>query len=506
MTPLLISIMAAGWTWQATWLAPPAAVAVTLALVVLVLSWQKHSLPATAARVFLASLLVVMLSGFEWVTTSAPSPPSRDRGEARITEVRMPRVVLLGDTIQATASVQMIGPIPTEVETLNAELVNSAGVVVSRGPLVASPHVSASPAGEGQWFTATFSWEPNAAGLQMMTVRLPAAATAAIELPVVCGVVDRPLRVLLVDGTARWETRHLTRLLRATPGMTVERVVLASESTTNLPTAVEDFARFDVVVLGVFDPRDLPEGFAAGLVSAATEESLGVLWMLDGRSDLTHLAASPFAAVLPANPSPRSLPLPTDHPHRVLGTPAAAGFPWLAPLLQVLAEDPPSVYLPAAATARRPTTLTPLVIDPAEPTAAGTSLAAVLVDHTASGRLLATLVETWRWRAGGQAPAIDQFWQAVIRYLAEPRLQQALDPAFTAAVQAAEKQSRQARNQVTPSTSSDARAAEVPWWQPAWNHPLLIAMVMVVALGGWLLGDRPTPPTQSLPHHGPGHA
>jgi hypothetical protein len=308
-------------------------------------------------------------------------------------------------------------------------------------------------------------------------------------VPAVCGVAERPLQVLLIDASARWEIRHLSRLLRGTPGVEVTLILLESAAVEQLPRSRQAAAAFDVVVLGSFDPRDLPEAVALALVEAAEEDGLGVLWSLDGRSDLANLAVSPLGVLLPCTPAASSLPQPATRGHRVWAAAAANGFRWLAPLLQAIQQTQAQVFLPASIAAQRGTAIAPLLLSTAAPPAVAGAAAkqpAMLVDHTPTGRVVALLFETWRYRIAGSSDDVDAFWRSAIRFVAEPRLRQQMGAELTLAVRSADATRREIRQAVVFAAERTAERR----LQPVWNHPALLAMVILLAAVSWLLPAR----------------
>jgi len=495
-------------SWQFSWLAAEWLCLLMASLVALVLTLVIADRRARVVRLMLTGLLLLMLSGLR---LSAPQrgshqeEPSAGAAVAglQLVDVVMPELALVGD--QVSVDVVVHGGSQPNAASLDAsvELVDADGVVVDRGVLKAADALSSSPHDKLTHFTATLSWQPTMAGIRRFTARLlanntpPLAAELPQELPAVCNVVDRSLRVLLIDGGPRWETRHLVRLLQATPGVEVEQVLLDVESVASLPTTRSAAAAFDLVVLGVFDPRDLAASQSAAICTAVEQDGLGVLWMLDGRSDLAALAASPLGQLLPCRPDLTDPPRRPPEGYRVEATPAAAGFRWIAPLLHAIEASQAEVFFPAAVMPRHGTTLMPLVCRQGSDAAAVSSRSGgrsvrpgVLVDHTSSGRVLAMLVETWRWRAAGQSNEIDRFWQAATRYVAQPRLQQRVGPTLVQATREAELIRQRQRRRLLATKESDVSAHPRSWGQPDWNHPVLITIMMLVAVAGWLWADR----------------
>ncbi len=472
-------------SWQTTWRAEPIVVGLVASLVLLAVLTRRARPRVTVARTAAVVLLVIMLTGFRWQDDGATTqpPPNTDSGP-RLIDAVAADVALVGDTvlIDVTATGGGASTCAGARELPAAELVVNQ-TVLTEGWLRMSSEETA--AGETVWHTQ-LSWTPRAAGVHRLGVRLKAMQGSPHEqrsmLTVVCGVAEPPFRVLVIDGPARWETRHLKRLLDAAPLFTADQVLLELESADQLPSQKQELSRYDAVILGVFDPRDLPATTAAAIVGAAEQDGLGLVWALDGRADLAGMAASPLAALLPCE-SRGSMPLPPAiQGYRGLATPAADGVPWIGPLLKAIAASQSEVYLPLAVRRRHGTAAAALMLTSAPQ---ADRLPGLLVDRTQAGRVVAMLTETWRWRASGASDEVDSFWRAAIRYVAEPRLQARLGRPLADARRAAEDMRRELRIASSGDVVAAAAARASRWTRFDWNHPLLVAMVILFIVSGW---------------------
>ena len=495
---------AAGSLWLATHDLARLCLVVALALFALEMivrrSWKRpRKRPGWdwrcgAIQVTSLALLTLMLLG---VRHASPTPPPREAPQPSetlaLTDLVMPPVAWIGDAIDVEV-VATRRPSPARGSGATGpvvELVDQLGRVVSQAALTPTPEASDT---HRETWRALLSWSPEDAGLQRFTARLAASdgptatTTLGHTLPAFCGVAAAPRRVLIIDGTARWETRHLARILRSTPGVEVQMTLLEADSAVPIPTTADGVAAFSTVVLGAFDPRDLPSGAAEAIAAAALKRSVGVVWTLDGRCDLAALAGSPLGAILPCVPIDAPISWPVDQRLRVLPTPAAAGFPWMAPLLRAADRADSEASFPALARARHSTAVAPLLFaaSPASENASDAS-PALLIDHTPTGRVLATLGVTWRWRAGGSSDDVDAFWRSAVRFVAEPHLTQQLGEPLKSALRDAERQRHGLQTAVGPAPDH-AVSFKVPRSsEPVWNHPLLIAIVILCLATSWRL-------------------
>ena len=121
-------------------------------------------------------------------------------------------------------------------------------------------------------------------------------------------VVDRPIRVLYMDGWPRWEFRYLKNLLLREKGVESSIMLLsadrdfAQEGTTplsRLPKTEKEFAVFDVIIVG-----DVPAGFLNASQQKAIRELVakqgtGLLWIGGERSTPSSWRGSALEDLLP---------------------------------------------------------------------------------------------------------------------------------------------------------------------------------------------------------------
>ena len=120
--------------------------------------------------------------------------------------------------------------------------------------------------------------------------------------------VDRPLRVLYIEGYPRWEYRYLKNLLVREPSIESSVMLLsadrefAQEGNTplaRLPRTAEEFAEFDLIILG-----DLPSGFLTDSRQELIREQVarrgsGIVMIAGPRSMPSSWSGTPLADLLP---------------------------------------------------------------------------------------------------------------------------------------------------------------------------------------------------------------
>ncbi|MDI9402932.1 MAG: hypothetical protein QM516_03580, partial [Limnohabitans sp.] len=147
----------------------------------------------------------------------------------------------------------------------------------------------------------------------------------AIEL------IDRPIRVLYVEGASRWEYRYLKNLLMREKDIESSVMLLSADRDfaqegnmpiSRLPRTKEEFSRYDLFILG-----DVPSGFFSPdqlsiLRDEVADRGAGLLWIAGERSTPSSWESTPLADLLPIK-APLTLQ-PRRGESRVLPTPVAS--------------------------------------------------------------------------------------------------------------------------------------------------------------------------------------
>ena len=253
--------------------------------------------------------------------------------------------------------------------------------------------------------------------------------------------VDRPLRVLYIDGWPRWEYRYLKNLLLREEGFESSVMLLsadrdfAQEGTApiaRLPATAEEFAPFDVVVIG-----DVPGGFMDEARQRILREQVarrgtGVLWIGGDRATPSTWRGTALEDLLPFR---GSLELPRwDEPVALRSTPLADRL-GLLEMGDAPGAWPTEIATGGAGWARlewaqridprdlKPAVETWAMAAPATRSATGAGAPIVVSMRFGSGTIAYVGTdETWRWRHGRGETLPERFWIQIIRHLARAGL------------------------------------------------------------------------------------
>jgi len=276
-------------------------------------------------------------------------------------------------------------------------------------------------------------------------------AEVALEL------VDRPLRALYVDGYPRWEQRYLKNLLIREGSVVSSNLLLAPArrylqegdvELDRLPTSLEEWAEFDVVILGDVRPEVFNKDQLANLKEHVALRGGGLIWIGGPGATPDAWRETPLADLIPfsgrGSETPRFAtpvlmePTPLAESLGVLRL-GAEGFGWPQAL-----SDPGAGWSQLRWAQRiDPRTLKPTTetLAMAVPAAGGTAFAQeeggfplVMSMRYGAGRSLYVATdEIWRWRFGRGERLPEQFWVQLIRLLGRQSLARAGQAATLAA-------------------------------------------------------------------------
>ena len=265
-------------------------------------------------------------------------------------------------------------------------------------------------------------------------VRENNARTVSLEF------IDRPVRLLYVEGTSRWEYRYLKNLLLREKDVESSIMLLSADRDfaqegnlpiARLPRTKEEFERYDLFILG-----DVPSGFFSpeqlGIIRGeVSERGAGLLWIGGERSTPASWEGTVLADLLPFKPPlalesrvGASMVKPTGAAER-LGvmrlSDEAGGWPaaladrsasWA--LLRFVQSVPRSRLKPTAETLAEASGLGASSQEPS---------AVVMRMRFGAGEVLYVATdEIWRWRYGQGERFPERFWVPLVRLLARESL------------------------------------------------------------------------------------
>jgi hypothetical protein len=354
-------------------------------------------------------------------------------GDLAIRRVDAPRRAFIRDEV----------PVTLQIDALGAEALSRGGTVKlvdkQTGEELDSETLAPGDARDAITLTAT----PELAGEATWEVVVDTGEADLIpennrkELGIT--LIDRPLRVLFVEGYPRWEYRYLKTLLVREESVQSSVFLISADRDfaqegnqpiTRLPNSPEEFAEFDVVVLG-----DVPSSFFSGNQLEMIREHVsvrgaGLLCIGGARSMPSAFSGSVIADLLPMRGS--------------LNLPAIAGAvnmraTELSERLGILrlgmGEDvgwPTDLSDPAYGWSQlfwaqriEPGLLKPtaeVLAETVDVTGGGSLPLVIAMRYGAGQSIYVATDEIWRWRWGRGELYGDQFWVQMIRNLGRQSL------------------------------------------------------------------------------------
>jgi uncharacterized membrane protein len=240
-------------------------------------------------------------------------------------------------------------------------------------------------------------------------------------------LVDRPLRVLYIEGYPRWEYRYLKNLLVREPSVEASVMLLSADRDFaqegnaplyRLPQTREEFSAYDLIILGDVPAGALSPTQVSEIATAVSERGAGLLWLAGERSTPVSWRGSALEDLVPIRigssveriDEPVALE-PTGAARRAgvmrLGDGSAEWPRSLAQLEWVQRVDAGQLKPATEVLAR------------AVGASAGDGWPAVLSMRFGSGQVIYVGTdETWRWRRGVGETYQERFWLQLLRFLA----------------------------------------------------------------------------------------
>ncbi len=362
--------------------------------------------------------------------------------EFAVVSAEVPAVAFVDDTVPVTVRFDHTGVDPSRAGRL--EIIDAG-----TGLTVETLELSGEQLAAGE---ATITAEADSPGERLWTVRyVPGGPDLSAEnnsVTVSLRLVDEPIRVLYVDGSPRWEQRFLKSLLIREDSIDSSCLLLAvnrryqQEGDTlleTLPRTADEWAAFDVVVIGDIRPELLGERTLEEIRSLVGEQAAGLLWLAGPSATPAGWGETALSDLLPivaAGAGPNAGIDLWDGPVVLSPTPAAervglfaglrgdeaaggvtdpdAGWSGLRWALRLRTESlKASAEVLAGA----------VPVDGGNDPNAGENSPLVVSMRYGSGRVaLVGTDEIWRWRYGQGEPPTERFWLPLLRSLARPRL------------------------------------------------------------------------------------
>jgi hypothetical protein len=268
-------------------------------------------------------------------------------------------------------------------------------------------------------------------------------------------VVDRPMRVLMIDGLPRWEYRFLKNILSREASLEFAAFILApgrrflqegSEQVLSVPTTPEEWRKFDVIMLGDVLPSNLSQAQQEQLVDRVARGGAGLLWIGGEGAVPAAYRGTPLASLLPMNLTDEgTLVSKVQSDVTLRPTPLAEQLG----VLRLLDEKrdgsfwPPAVSDPQSGWSRlrwmqafapdqlKPATEILALGIPVDNSSGNIApLPAVMTMRYGAGRIVYVATdEIWRWRFGRGEELPEKFYLQLIRLLGRESVSRADQPA-----------------------------------------------------------------------------
>lgn len=359
---------------------------------------------------------------------TVPLGSSEPLGDLAVRRVDAPRRAFVRDQVpvvvefdQFGAAARAGGATVTLIDEATGEALDrveiAAGDDVDRVTLTAEPKL----AGDATWRVEIETPRPDL---------IPDNNIKTFEI----ALIDRPLRVLYVEGYSRWEYRFLKEILVREESIESSIMLLSADRDfaqegnmpiTRLPRTPEEFAQFDLIILG-----DLPASFFSPqqldiMRQHIAERGAGLLWIGGERWMPSSYAGTSLADLLPIRGSlalasirePVNM-IPTDVADRLglmrlvvgddVGWPrelSDPAFGWSRLFWSQripLAQLKPTAEILATTATSFEGDLLPLVVH---------------MRYGAGQTIYVATDEIWRWRYGRGELLPEQFWIQMVRLL-----------------------------------------------------------------------------------------
>ena len=227
-----------------------------------------------------------------------------------VTDVLAAPVVALNDTVSINATLQSSGlagrDVAVELRSAGGEVLESRRMKLKEGRQ-----------------QVVFQWHAQEAGTSLLTVAVPPEAEEAVRennlVETSIAVSDRRSKVLVVDHAARWDLRFIDHAIRRDTGfeptVLLTSTLASADATTDTPAAeaaardgdasaklprdVEEWAAYDLIVLGDVPAAVLDVARQKALVEAVSRRGVGLVLQPGGEHLPREYADAPLAELFP---------------------------------------------------------------------------------------------------------------------------------------------------------------------------------------------------------------
>jgi hypothetical protein len=283
-----------------------------------------------------------------------------------------------------------------------------------------------------------FFWVPDAAGKALLEVSIPVQGGELSrdnnieQAPVT--VIDKKLKILLVEGMPRWEFRYLKNAILRDPSIRFSAILIDSDSNLGgegnvpiygFPRDKKALYEYDILILGDV-PKDYFTSQNLEEIQGFVEERGGSLIVMSGENAMPwQYRGTALEKVLPVQIPPRMEEKPFLEPFQLELTEAGARNPmtFLSPEQQAnvdanvkIWKELPGMYWCGIVPRAKPGA-TVLAVHPTITGPEG-KVPLMVVQQVGEGTAFATLVDsTWEWRYRRGDKYFYRFWGQVIRSL-----------------------------------------------------------------------------------------
>ena len=366
-------------------------------------------------------------------------------GDAAIVATAQPARAFVRDRVPVEVRIDRGALVDASGDGLAVRLVDAeTGAELARKDVPAGEDLAGGAPGSAGEQVVVLDASSDAAGARKWRVELVGARADLVRENDVRDLsvefIDRPLRVLYVEGTSRWEYRYFKNLLTREKDVESSIMLLSADRDfaqegnmpiARLPRTKEEFAKYDLFVFG-----DVPSGFfspdqLAIIRSEVSERGAGLLWIAGERSTPSSWEATPLADLFPFRPplalEPRvgaSVIRPTSVAER-LGVLRLSddGDGWPDVLTSAELQWPRLRYVQGVPRSRLKPTAEVLAEAEGIGAAASEPSAAVTRMRFGAGEVVFVATdEIWRWRYGQGERYPERFWIPLVRLLARESL------------------------------------------------------------------------------------